>query len=154
MDAQAADRARVGVLSLHSADQERAGGIGATAFRAGMQALGYTEPQNLVIQERHANGSRDRLRSLANELVAARVQVIVTVGTDATQAAKESTSSIPIVMAAVGSGQVRFCRELFHRPAEHARPPPRVLLGAHERRLGWVEQSRAPRILRALGVGA
>src|SRR3954468_16112700 len=115
MDAQAADRARVGLLSLHSADQERAGGIGATAFRAGMQALGYTEPQNVVIEERHANGDKDQLRSLASELVAARVQIIVTVGTDATQAAQQSTSSIPIVMAGVGDAvRSGFVASLAH----------------------------------------
>jgi putative ABC transport system substrate-binding protein len=100
--AQAGVPARVGLLSSHSAERETESKIGATAFRAGMKALGYVEPLNLVIEERHANGDRDRLRSHAAELVNARVQVIVTIGTDATQAARDITSSVPIVMAGVG----------------------------------------------------
>ena len=67
-----------------------------------MQRLGYREGQNLVIYERHADGDRARLQSLAAELVDARIEVIVAVGTDATEAARAITSSIPIVMAGVG----------------------------------------------------
>ena len=100
--AQHAEPARVGLLSLHSLEQENAVGTGASAFRRGMQALGYREGQNLIIHERHAEGDRARLQSLAAELVSARIAVIVAVGTDAIEAARETTSSIPIVMAGVG----------------------------------------------------
>ena len=68
----------------------------------GMQALGYREGQNLIIYERHAEGDRARLQSLAAELVSARIEVIIVVGTDAAEAGREITSSIPIVMAGVG----------------------------------------------------
>src|SRR5215203_1151169 len=100
--AQHAEPARVGLLSLHSLEQENAVGTGASASRRGMQALGYREGQNLIIYERHAEGDRARLQSLAAELVSARIKVIIAVGTDATEAAREITSSIPIVMAGVG----------------------------------------------------
>jgi putative tryptophan/tyrosine transport system substrate-binding protein len=100
--AQRAEPARVGLLSLHSLEQENAAGTGASAFRMGMQALGYREGQNLIIYERHAEGDRARLQSLAAELLSARIEVIIAVGTDATEAAREITSSIPIVMAGVG----------------------------------------------------
>jgi len=96
------NQARVGVLSLQSLENEEADGIGASAVRAGMQALGYIEHENLVLVVRHARGDRTQLRSLAAELVAARVQVIVAIGTQATDAAREATTSIPIIMAAVG----------------------------------------------------
>jgi len=89
-------------LSLQSREKEEADGIGASAVRAGMQAIGYIEHENLVLEVRHARGDRTQLRSLAAELVAARVQVIVAVGTQATDAAREATTSIPIIMAAVG----------------------------------------------------
>jgi hypothetical protein len=46
--AQRAEPARVGLLSLHSLEQENAAGTGASAFRMGMQALGYREGQNLM----------------------------------------------------------------------------------------------------------
>src|SRR5215207_554219 len=100
--AQTVNRITVGLLSLHSSDHEKAGRIGASAFRAGMQALGYSEGRNFHLHERHADGDVARLPSLAAELLAERVDVIVAVGTDATHAAREVTSSVPIVMAGVG----------------------------------------------------
>src|SRR5215207_1465675 len=97
--AQTVDRVTVGLLSLHSADHEKAGKIGASAFRAGMQALGYSEGRNFHLHEGHADGDATRLSSLAAELMAERVDVIVAVGTDATHAAREVTSSVPVIMA-------------------------------------------------------
>src|SRR5215207_8071184 len=101
-EGQGSGAAKVGFLSLNSVEQEIAMGTGASAFRAGMRALGYREGQNLLINARHADGDPARLRVLAAELVSARIEVLVAVGTDATQAAREITSSIPIVMAGVG----------------------------------------------------
>src|SRR3954452_13174013 len=75
--AQRAEPARVGLLSLHSSEQEVAANIGAAAFRAGMQALGYYDGQNVILHMRHANGDRTRLSALAAELVAERVAVVV-----------------------------------------------------------------------------
>jgi len=66
---QRAEVAKVGVLSLHSLEQESAIGTGASAFRAGMQRLGYREGQNLLVNARHADGDPARLRVLAAELV-------------------------------------------------------------------------------------
>ena len=86
----------------HSAEDEKAGNIGATAFRAGMQALGYSEGQNFHLHERHADGDAALLSSLTAELLTKRVDVIVAVGTDATDAARQVTSSVPIIMAGVG----------------------------------------------------
>jgi ABC transporter substrate binding protein len=100
--AQSFDRPRVGLLSLHYSEIERTGNIGASAFRAGMQAFGYIEGRDFELYERHANGDAARLTSLANELLAERVNVIVAFGTDATHAARQATATIPIVMAGVG----------------------------------------------------
>jgi ABC-type uncharacterized transport system substrate-binding protein len=69
------------------------------AFRQGLRELGYVEGKNIVIEWRYAEGKRDRLPALAAELVALKVEVIVTGGGGATRAAKEATSTIPIVMA-------------------------------------------------------
>jgi ABC-type uncharacterized transport system substrate-binding protein len=69
------------------------------AFRQGMRELGYVEGKNIVIECRYAEGKRDRLPSLAAELVRLKVDVIVTGGGNATRAAKKATSTIPIVMA-------------------------------------------------------
>jgi putative ABC transport system substrate-binding protein len=80
------------------------------AFRQGLRALGYVEGQNLVIEDRYAEGSPERLRALATELVRLPVDVIVAEGAAAIRAAQHATRTIPIVMAAtadpVGQGFV------------------------------------------------
>ena len=68
------------------------------ALRQGLRELGYVEGKNIVIEWRYAEGKPDRERALAAELVRLKVEVIVTVGSTATRAAKEATSTIPIVM--------------------------------------------------------
>jgi putative tryptophan/tyrosine transport system substrate-binding protein len=80
------------------------------AFRQGLRELGYFEGKNIVVEYRYAEDKLDRLPDLAVELVELKVDIIVTQGTPAAQAAKKATSRIPIVMAssgdAVGSGLV------------------------------------------------
>jgi len=71
------------------------------AFREGLRELGYVEGQNIKIESRWAEGNYDRLPGLAAELVRLKVDVIVTYGTPASQAAKRATGTIPIVMAAI-----------------------------------------------------
>jgi putative tryptophan/tyrosine transport system substrate-binding protein len=76
--------------------------VNLAALRQGLRLLGYIEGQNYVLDYRSANGQAERFPSLAGDLVRARVDLIVTRGTPAAQAAKAATSTIPIVMAAVG----------------------------------------------------
>ena len=80
------------------------------AFRQGLRELGYVEGKNIVIEWRSAEGKIDRLQALAAELERLKVDVIVTGGPAPTHAAKEATSTIPIVMTQdidpVGSGFV------------------------------------------------
>src|SRR6266496_1241532 len=72
------------------------------AFRQGLRELGYVEGKNIVIEWRSGEGKEDRLPALVAELVRLKVDVIVTGGPTATRAAKEATSTIPIVMTQVG----------------------------------------------------
>src|ERR1700688_763826 len=80
------------------------------AFRQGLRDLGWIEGKNISIEYRNAEGHADRLPALAAELVGLNVNVIVTVDTPPTQAAKRATSTIPIVIAVsadpVGAGLV------------------------------------------------
>ncbi len=69
------------------------------AFRQGLRELGYVEGKNIIIEYRSAEGKLDRLPALAAELVRLKVDIIVTAGSTPTRAAKEATSTIPIVMA-------------------------------------------------------
>ena len=68
------------------------------AFRQGLRELGYVEGKNIVIERPYAEGKPDPERAIAAELVRLKVDVIVTVGSNATRAAKEATATIPIVM--------------------------------------------------------
>jgi len=73
------------------------------AFRAGLAALGYVEGKNIVIETRWLEGQNyDQLAQLAGQLVDRKVDVIVTHATPGVLAAKRATTTIPIVMAAVG----------------------------------------------------
>jgi putative ABC transport system substrate-binding protein len=71
-------------------------------FRDGLRDLGYEEGRNIVIEYRWAEGKYDRFPALIAELVALKVDVIVTAGTPAALAVKTATTSIPLVMVAVG----------------------------------------------------
>ena len=69
------------------------------AFRQGLRELGYVEGQNIILEYRFAAGQPERFAALAAELVRLPVDLLVTDSTPATQAAKDATSTIPIVMA-------------------------------------------------------
>ena len=72
------------------------------AFRQGLRDLGYVEGQNVVIELRWAEGRLERLPDLAAELVGLKVDLILTHATPGVLAAKQATTTIPIVMAAAG----------------------------------------------------
>jgi putative ABC transport system substrate-binding protein len=71
-------------------------------FRDGLRELGYQEGRNIVIEYRWAEGNYERFPALVAELLAVPVDVIVTAGTPATLAVKKATSTMPLVMIAVG----------------------------------------------------
>src|SRR4030095_8034724 len=71
-------------------------------LQSALRELGDTEGKNIVIDVRWAEGQYDRLPALASELVASKVSVIVTSGTKATAAARNATTTIPIVMGSTG----------------------------------------------------
>ena len=85
-------------------------GPGEKAFLQGLQDLGYVEGKTIVIEWRRTTGKPELLADLAAELVRLKVDVLVAAPTPAVQAAKNATSTIPIVMAfaadPVGTGFV------------------------------------------------
>jgi putative ABC transport system substrate-binding protein len=90
---------RIGVLETVSAEMNSAN---FDSFRRGLRDLGYLERQNYIIEYRSADGRAERFPGLAAELVRLRVDLILTRGTPAARAAKEATTTIPVVMAAIG----------------------------------------------------
>jgi len=85
------------------------------SFVQGLRELGYVEGRNITIEYRWAGGKADRLHAFAAELVRLKVDLIVARAMPAVQAAKNATTTIPIVMLgvadAVGSG---FVASLAH----------------------------------------
>jgi len=98
---------RIGLLSSGSPSSTKKG---VEAFRQRLRELGYVEGQNIVIEHRYAEGVADRFPNLVAELMQLKVNVIVVGGTPATQAAKNATKTIPIVMTnaadPVGTGLI------------------------------------------------
>jgi putative ABC transport system substrate-binding protein len=72
-------------------------------FRQRLRELGYVEGKTIVIDERFAEGSAQRLKELARELVDAKMDVIVTPAVAATIAVRQATDTIPIVMLHAGN---------------------------------------------------
>jgi len=96
---QAGKAYRIGFLGNSTAALE-ANLVG--PFREGLRELGYVEGRNVQIEYRWAEGKYERFPELVAELVALKVDVLVTAGTPAALAVKRATTTIPLVMVAVG----------------------------------------------------
>jgi putative ABC transport system substrate-binding protein len=97
--AQSARVRRIGFLGNSTAALE-ANLVG--PFRNELRRLGYEEGRNIHIEYRWAEGRYERFPKLVAELIAAKVDVLVTAGTPATLTIKRATTTIPLVMIAVG----------------------------------------------------
>ena len=86
------------------------------AAREGLRELGYVEGRNLVIEFRSAQGQLDRIPEIMAELIRLRVDVIVTIGDSVVTAAKQATTTIPIVMAGAGDPVGRGFAASLARP--------------------------------------
>jgi putative ABC transport system substrate-binding protein len=96
----------LGSVSSHvSGDRSRVEGL-----RLGLRQLGYVEGKNILIEYRYAGGKVERLPSLAAELVSLQVDILLARGAPAAHAAKNATSTIPIIFGnaadPVGTGLV------------------------------------------------
>ncbi len=88
---QSARRPRIGVLANTESSAW-------DAFRRGLLEVGYVDGRNVTVEWRWADGRADRYPAHAIELVQSQVDIIITSSTPATLAAKQATSTIPIVM--------------------------------------------------------
>ena len=104
---QAARAPRIGFLASSSAERS-AGRL--AAFRQGLREVGYQDGRSIFVEQRYADGNFDILPRLAAELIGLNVDIVVTEGTPAAEAAKKATASIPVVFGnggdPVGSGLV------------------------------------------------
>jgi putative ABC transport system substrate-binding protein len=89
---------RIAVLALGNPDPQ----IFMKELREGLREIGYVEGQSIQLELRSAEGDTSKLAPLAAELVATKADIIVGFQTPAATAAKQATTDIPIVLAAVG----------------------------------------------------
>jgi putative ABC transport system substrate-binding protein len=89
-------------LLLFAAPESYVGWPGIELFRQRLRELGYVDGKNILIEERYAGGDASRLPSLAREIVASKVDIIVSPTVGASIAAHQATSTIPIVMVHAG----------------------------------------------------
>ena len=122
------------------------------AFRAAMQQLGYVEGQNLVIAYRSPEGRQERLPELVAELIRLKCDVIVTRGTPATLAARNATSAIPIVMAAVGEPVETGLAQSLARPGGNVTGLSAFVTQLAQKRIELLKEL-APRIARIAYMG-
>jgi putative ABC transport system substrate-binding protein len=101
---------RIGVLWPISDDAEL------EAFRQGLHELGYVEHQNIVLEYRYARGKDEVLPALAAELVALNVDIILTYGVTAAKAARQATTTIPIVNGSMSDPVAAGLAESLARP--------------------------------------
>jgi ABC-type uncharacterized transport system substrate-binding protein len=90
---------RIGILERTS---PAANAANLEAFRQGLRELGYVEGKSFVLEYRSAEGHDERFPALAGDLVRLKVDLILTRGTPAALAAKNATSTIPIIITGVG----------------------------------------------------
>jgi putative tryptophan/tyrosine transport system substrate-binding protein len=112
---QAQQFRRVGVLLPYMARESQAKARVA-AFQASLAERGWVGDQNVQFDFRYAEGRLDQLPALAADLANARVDVIVAVGSEATDAARKATVTTPIVMATVGDPVAAGCIANLARP--------------------------------------
>jgi hypothetical protein len=104
---------RIGWLELGGGTADSAAAALDAEFRQAMRERGYAEGQNLVIERRYARAEGERLPALAAELVRMKVDAIVALTTSPVRAARQATSTIPIVMRLVADPVGSASR--FHR---------------------------------------
>jgi putative ABC transport system substrate-binding protein len=88
-----------------------------TAFRGGLNSLGFVEGRRVAVIYRWAEGQNERLPGLASDLVRRQVAIIAAVGTQSVHAAKAATTSIPIVFLVGGDPVEGGIAPSLNRPA-------------------------------------
>jgi len=110
--AAAPDIPRIGILAVPGSR----GVEGTDGVRQGLRELGYIEGETIAVEIVPTEGRLDRLRELAAELARRQMAVIVTFGPQTTQAAREATGTIPIVMARMDDADAHGFVSNYSRP--------------------------------------
>jgi putative ABC transport system substrate-binding protein len=95
--AHAQQKGKLPVIGILNPGSTEAPGV--VGFNQGLSELGYTEGVNVTIERRYGDWNADRFKEIASDLVQRKVDVILVVSTTPARAAKQATSTIPIVVA-------------------------------------------------------
>lgn len=125
----------VGLLSPEAPTSSDVNGL-----REGLRELGYTEGSKVHIEYRFAKGSFDQLSHFAKELVALKVDLIVTFVTQASIEAKKATTTIPIVMVGVGDPVGSGLIASFNRPGGNVTGTSSVATDVVSKQLGLLKE--------------
>lgn len=106
---------RIGILGTAAPTPDNLK-ISVEPFRQGLRERGWIEGQNIIIEERWAEGKSERIPELAAELVRLKVDVIATSIIDAALAAKKATQTIPIVATLASNPVERGLVQSYARP--------------------------------------
>jgi putative ABC transport system substrate-binding protein len=139
---------RIGVLDTTSAADNA---TNLNEFLQGLRELGYVEGQNLEIVYRSFDGISDRFPDLARELVRQKVDLILTRGTPAALAAKNATSTIPVVMAASGNPVNAGIVESLGRPGGNVTGLSAQMLDLYAKRVELLKEL-LPKLKRIAGL--
>jgi putative ABC transport system substrate-binding protein len=118
------------------------------SLRAGLREFGYVDGTNIAIEFRWAEGNYDRLPQLVGELIATKVDVLITHGTPGTWVAKQATTIIPIVMAISGDAIATGLVSSLARPESNITGSTFFLPQLNAKRLELLKEA-CPRISRA-----
>jgi putative ABC transport system substrate-binding protein len=127
---------RIGVLETPGASTNRKN---LDALLRGLREAGYIEGKNLIVDYRSADGRADRYRELAEDMVRAKPDIIVTRGTTATAAAKKA-GSIPIVMTAAADPMGTGLVANLARPGGNVTGLTSLVAEIHGKRLGLIKE--------------
>ena len=109
-------------------------------FQDELRALGYVEGKNVAIESRHAGGKNERLATLADELVRLGMDIILAVNTQAAQAAKKATATIPIVITRVTDPVKTGLVDSFARPGGNITGMSNMLEAINAKRLQLLKE--------------
>lgn len=111
------------------------------ALRQGLHEFGYEDGKNIVIEERYAEAVPERLPAMVAELVAQRVEVIVTGSIPSALAAKKTTTTVPVVVAAAGDFVGNGLAASRERPGGNITGVDEVVPGLSARRLELLHEA-------------
>jgi putative ABC transport system substrate-binding protein len=110
------------------------------AFRHGLRDVGYLEGQNIIVEYRYAEGKLDRIPRLVTELVQLKPDVIVSSNFNALRAAKEATTTIPIIMVTTQDPVATGLVDSLARPGSNVTGITRLTTELGEKRLELLKE--------------